>query len=112
MRRLGGAVVGGTVGALVGTQLSRCGRHSPVADRSFTSTLTVGHDHSLTVTEASWTAPPLAGETFVTTNNLDHTHTVTLTYVQLAAIGQGEIVTAKSSSNGHDHTFRIVLKET
>lgn len=90
----------------------RCGHGIPVSDRSFTSTVTLNHDHGLTITQSSWLSPPEAGQTFATTNNLMHTHQVFLTHNKLLKIGQGERISVTSGvTNNHTHEFTLVLRE-
>lgn len=95
-----------------GVVLSRCGQNSPSSDRSFTSTLTGGHGHSVTITQESWTYPPAPGWSYTTTNNFQHTHSVTLSYEQLISLGQGNAITVESSASNHSHIFTLRLVET
>ncbi len=72
-----------------------------------TSSVALGHTHTVCVLESDLTAPPSAGVTY-TTSGPDPTHTVTLTAAQLSSINGGMSVTVTTSTDGgHDHQFVI-----
>jgi len=74
---------------------------------SSTSSVALGHTHTVCVLETDLTNPPSAGVTY-TTSAPDPTHTVTLTAAQLASISGGTSVTVTTSTNGnHNHQFAI-----
>jgi hypothetical protein len=91
---------------------NRCGLHqTPSADRTFTSTQTEGHDHSVTIPLDTLTAPPQSGHTLTTTMAFSHTHTLTLSQEQLINIYNGYAVSKETDASSHSHTFLLVLKE-
>ena len=72
-----------------------------------TSSVALGHTHTVCVLESDLTTPPSAGVTY-TTSGPDPTHTVTLTAAQLSSINGGMAVTVTTSTaGGHDHQFVI-----
>ena len=72
---------------------------------SSTSSVTLGHTHTVCVLEADLTSPPSGGVTY-TTSGPDPTHTITLTAAQLSSINGGQSITVTTStSGGHTHQF-------
>jgi hypothetical protein len=102
----------GTV-ALLLVPMAACGASSAMASPgasgcagfSATSSVALGHTHTVCVLETDLTNPPSAGVTY-TTSGPDPTHTVTLTAAQLSAINGGQSVTVTTSTSaGHTHEF-------
>ena len=83
---------------------------SSVADVSVTSTVVNAHSHTINVSSSDQLHP--ADTTYTTSNTMGHTHTLTLTAGQLASIATGGTVTVTSSSSTvtgnhtHDFTFQ------
>jgi hypothetical protein len=76
---------------------------------SATSSVALGHTHTVCVLQTDLTNPPSAGVTY-TTSGPDPTHTVSLTAAQLTSIHQGQSVTVTTStSGGHTHQFVLSM---
>jgi hypothetical protein len=72
----------------------------------FTSSVDVGHMHTVTLEVSTIAAPPSAGVIRETSIDDQHLHTVTLTEQELRAIDAGETVTKTTSVvAAHVHTF-------
>lgn len=71
-----------------------------------TSTVTDNHTHTLCVPTTDLTSPPAAGKTYTTSVTLMHSHTVTLTQAQLQSIEGGTAVTVMTSGPAA-HNFTI-----
>ncbi len=70
-----------------------------------TSSVALGHTHTVCVLQADLTNPPSGGVTY-TTSGPDPTHTIALTAAQLSAINGGQSVTVTTSTSaGHTHQF-------
>lgn len=65
----------------------------------------VPHTHDLWIPYATLRSPPPQGVTLISTKARDHTHEVVLSHDQLAAVNNGETVSAKGGS----HTFVIAM---
>ena len=78
-----------------------------------TSTVSVGHTHALCVPLADLDTPPAAGATYSTSVTDGHQHTVTLTQAWLMAVAQGQTVQVTTSTvatgnlAGHTHDFAV-----
>lgn len=105
---------GGALGALFFMGLTNC--KSPAApetpndpnQRSFTSTSSDGHSHSITLNRSEIENPPAAGITRQTSSSSGHTHTFSMTQVQLQTVNGGTQVTiTDSTSSGHSHNYTI-----
>ncbi len=73
-----------------------------------TSSVALGHTHTVCVLQTDLTSPPSAGVTY-TTSGPDPTHMVSLTAAQLAMIQAGQTVTVTTSvANNHTHQFVLV----
>jgi len=83
---------------------------STVADLAVTSTVVNGHSHTVNVPANDQLHP--ADTTYTTSSTLNHTHTVTLTAAQLSSIASGGTVTVTTSASAvtgihtHDFTFQ------
>jgi hypothetical protein len=83
---------------------------SLVADLSVTSTVVNAHSHTINVSASDQLHP--ADTTYTTSNSMGHTHTLTLTAGQLSSIATGGTVTVTSSmstvtgNHTHDFTFQ------
>ena len=74
-----------------------------------TSTVALGHTHTVCVLSSDLSNPPSGGVTY-TTSGPDPTHTVTLTQAQLQSIQSGQSVTVTTSiANNHTHDFTISM---
>jgi hypothetical protein len=74
-----------------------------------TSTVALGHTHTVCVLSSDLSSPPSGGVTY-TTSGPDPTHTVTLTQAQLQSIQSGQSVTVTTSvANNHTHDFTIQM---
>jgi len=72
-----------------------------------TSTVALGHTHTVCVLQSDLANPPAAGVTY-TTSSPDPMHMVTLTQAQLRSIQAGQTVTVTTSvANNHTHNFTI-----
>jgi len=72
-----------------------------------TSSVALGHSHTVCVPAADLSAPPQGGGTF-TTSGPDPTHTITLSAAQLSAMAQGQSVSVTTSNDGaHTHDFML-----
>ncbi|HEY1691637.1 MAG TPA: hypothetical protein VGG39_05730 [Polyangiaceae bacterium] len=72
-----------------------------------TSTVALGHTHTVCVPSADLSNPPSGGATY-TTSGPDPTHTITLTQAQLQSIQSGQSVTVTTSvANNHTHDFTL-----
>ena len=86
------------------------GGGNPTTD-TYTSTITNGHTHDITIAIADFDAPPVGGFDGSTTQSGGHTHTVTLTQDQLKSIGGGGSVTVSTTvAGGHLHDFTFTRK--
>lgn len=78
-----------------------------------TSSVTLGHTHSLCVPLSDLDNPPAAGATYLTTTTDGHQHQVTLTQAQLMMVAQGQTVNVTTSTasapgfTGHTHAFAV-----
>ena len=73
-----------------------------------TSTVSAGHTHALCVPASDLDSPPAAGATYATSVTDGHQHTVTLTQAWLMSVAQGQKVTVTTSSvTGHTHAFVV-----
>lgn len=78
-----------------------------------TSTVSVGHTHTLCVPLADLDSPPAAGATYSSSVTDGHQHTVTLTQAWLMAVAQGQTVQVTTSAvatgnlAGHTHVFAV-----
>ena len=73
-----------------------------------TSSVALGHTHTVCVQESDLTYPPSGGATY-TTSGPDPTHTVTLSSAQLSMLNGGQTVTVTTSTNGgHSHQFVLM----
>lgn len=78
-----------------------------------TSTVVLGHSHTLCVPASDLNAPPAAGATYTTSTADGHTHTVALTPPQLSAVAQGQSVRVTTALGGtsqsglHSHDFAV-----
>ena len=83
---------------------------SSAADISATSTVVNGHRHTVNVPASDQTHP--ADTTYTTSSTLNHVHSVTLTASQLATLASGGTVTVTSTmstvtgNHQHDFTFQ------
>ncbi len=100
----------GALTVLAGSVLTACkSTTSPTnpTSKTFTSTTSVGHTHTITIQRAEIDAPPSAGISRQTSAN-GHTHTFTMNAAELATVAGGAAVTVTTSdTNGHNHQFTI-----
>jgi hypothetical protein len=74
---------------------------------SSTSTVALGHTHTVCVPQSDLSNPPEEGATYTTSPPMPM-HTITLTAAQLASIEAGQTVTVTTSTNAnHNHMFSI-----
>jgi hypothetical protein len=72
-----------------------------------TSTVTLGHTHTVCIPQSDLANPPAGGATY-TTSAPTPMHTVTLTQAQLESIQAGQAVTVTTSvANNHTHNFNV-----
>ena len=104
---------GGFLGALVYLGLTDC--KSPFEpeipdtnQKSFTSSSSSGHTHTVTITRAQVENPPAAGITLTTSSSGGHTHTFSMSQKQLQNVNnsQTETITDSTVSN-HTHQYQI-----
>jgi hypothetical protein len=78
-----------------------------------TSSVTLGHQHTLCVPLADLDNPPGGGASYVTSVTDAHQHQVTLTQADLVAVAQGQTVNVMTSTaaaaglSGHTHAFAV-----
>jgi hypothetical protein len=98
---------------LLSVPLASCASaKAPIAcDGGFSSsTVDVGHTHTLCVPSTDLAVPPPGGFTYPSSSNgaMPHTHDVSLSQVQLAQLGAGQPVKVTSAPTlGHTHDFTI-----
>jgi hypothetical protein len=91
----------GSAGSGAGTGGGGCNGLDP------TSTVALGHTHTVCVPQTDIDSPPAGGATY-TTSGPDPTHTLTLTQAELRAIQSGQPVTVTTSvANNHTHDFTL-----
>jgi hypothetical protein len=101
----------GALTSLAGTVLTACKSSSTTptnpANKTFTSTSSVGHSHTITIQRTEVDTPPSAGISRETSAN-GHTHTFTMSAAELTTVRGGAAVTVTTAdSNGHTHDFVI-----
>jgi hypothetical protein len=109
-------LVTGTTIALLLVPIAACGSSggttpgsASCSGVSSTSSVALGHTHTVCVLETDLTSPPSTGATY-TTSGPDPMHTIELTAAQLSSINGGQSVSVTTSTNGgHDHQF-VLLK--
>jgi hypothetical protein len=75
----------------------------------YTSSITGGHDHTFTIDDTSFTAPPDAGVSGDTSTDSSHSHSVSVTSAQLASVETGDSVSVTTGvAGGHTHVFTFV----
>jgi hypothetical protein len=108
--------VSGTTIAFLLVPLAACssgggatpGSASDCSGLSATSSVALGHTHTVCVLETDLTSRPAAGVTY-TTSLPDPMHTIFLTAAQLSMINGGQSVTVTTSTNGnHNHQFVLI----
>lgn len=112
---------GGVVTLLLTPVISACGSDSSSATSSTTnsttpgcdganetSTVSLGHTHSLCVPASDLDSPPAAGATYLTSITEGHQHMVTLTQAWLMAVASGvKVMVTTSTMDGHTHDFTV-----
>ena len=112
---------GGVVTLLLTPILSACGSTSsygtstttnptnPTCDGAGeTSSITLGHSHTLCVPLSDLDNPPATGATYSTGVTNGHQHQVTLTQAQLMSVAHGQTVTVMTSTvESHTHDFPV-----
>ena len=111
---------GGFVTLLLTPILSACGSDTsptstttnptnPTCDGAGeTSSITLGHSHTLCVPLSDLDDPPAAGATYSTGVTEAHQHQVTLTRAQLMSVAQGQTVNVMTSTvESHTHEFAV-----
>jgi hypothetical protein len=95
----------------VASVLEACGYESGATTCQGTlasSSVVLGHAHTVCVLAADLGSPPAGGRTYSTSSSGGHMHTVTLTQSELQRIAAGQVVMVTSSGDaGHSHTFAI-----
>jgi hypothetical protein len=75
----------------------------------YTSSITIGHDHTFSISFASFTNPPAGGVSGETSTSDGHTHHVFVAMEDLARVELGSSVTATTTTTaGHNHVFTFV----
>jgi hypothetical protein len=103
-------IIGAAAGAYIAGCSSSPTSPSAVADISVTSSVVNGHSHTANVPSSDQLRP--ADMTYTTSTSLNHQHSVTLTAGQLATLASGGTVTVTSTvstvtgSHQHDFTFQ------
>ena len=104
-------IIGAAVGVFVaGCSSSSPASPSAVGDISVTSSVVNGHSHTASVPASDQLHP--ADMTYMSSVTLNHQHSVTLTANQLATLASGGTVTVTSTvstvtgSHQHDFTFQ------
>lgn len=105
------SIFGGIVSAAAMLAMARCnGNESPEmpGSRSFTSSSSQGHTHSVTLQQSEVQSPPAGGISRSTSSSSGHTHTFTMTQAQLQTVNSGTAVTVTDSLvDGHTHDYVI-----
>lgn len=104
---------GGLLGGFVYLGLTNCkSPNAPVPSianqKTFTSSSSSGHTHSVTITKNQVENPPAAGITLTTSSSGGHTHLFSMSQQQLQNVnnGQAETITDSTVSN-HNHQYQI-----
>jgi hypothetical protein len=75
--------------------------------KTFTSSVTSGHTHTITITKVEIETPPVSGISRETSTT-GHSHTFTMSQEQLTTVNGGTaVVVTTSMTSGHTHTFSI-----
>ncbi len=86
-------------------------RSSPDSFQTFMSDERLDHEHSLLMRLVDVENPPAAGVTITTSASVDHQHTVTLSRADLRRLARGDRITVTTSTNDapttHAHTFLL-----
>jgi hypothetical protein len=113
---------GGVVTLLLTPVISACGSDSSSGTTSSTtnsttpgcdgagetSTVSLGHTHSLCVPASDLDSPSAAGATYLTSSTEGHQHMVTLTQAWLMAVASGaKVMVTTSTMDGHTHDFAV-----
>ncbi len=81
---------------------------NPPDEKSFYSTTSQNHSHSVTVTKLAIQSPPAEGYSHATSLVNSHVHTFTMSQSQLQAVKDGAKLDIETSvDNGHSHVFTI-----
>lgn len=105
---------GGALGALFFMGLTNC--KSPASpetpnnpdQKTFSSTSSSGHTHTITLNRSEVENPPAAGITRQTSSSSGHTHTFSMTQTQLQSVNNSTQVSITDSvSSGHSHNYTI-----
>ena len=94
--------------------LASCGSKHPTKPQStadanvFTSSVTLGHTHTITINKSDIDNPPAGGINTVTSVSLGHTHTFMMSQSDLQNVqaGNTDVVTT-GDTGGHAHDFTI-----
>ena len=74
---------------------------------SITSSISDGHNHSVSVSRSNVNTPP-TGSVTLTTSSAGHVHTITLTTSDYESLMKGDtIIITSTNVSGHMHTFSI-----
>jgi hypothetical protein len=81
---------------------------NPPDEKSFYSTTSQSHSHSVTITKLAIQSPPAEGYTHATSLVNSHVHTFSLSQAQLQSLKDGATLDVETSTDsGHSHTFTI-----
>lgn len=73
-----------------------------------TSSVSAGHAHTLCVPASDLSSPPAAGVTYATSITDGHDHGVTLSQAQLMGVASGgTVVVTTTTVSGHTHDFAV-----
>lgn len=76
--------------------------------RSFTSSSSDAHTHTVTIQRSEIENPPQGGITRSTSSNAGHTHSFSMTQQQLQNVNNGQTVTVTDSTvSNHNHQYQI-----
>ncbi len=96
-----------------GVLLASCGSSHPTKPKStadsfvFTSSVTAGHTHTVTIQKSDIETPPAAGISTVTSTVLGHNHTFNMSQSDLMSVQTGPVVVTTGDTGGHTHDFTI-----
>ncbi len=81
--------------------------------RSFVSTSSNAHSHSVVIQRAEVETPPAAGIMKTTSSTSAHTHSFAMTEAELTTVNDGTavVVTSGSSPTGGDHTHNFTISK-
>jgi hypothetical protein len=104
------AVLGVIVIMVFGVMLGLSGCSSEVQGKTYTSTVTNGHTHTVVIPNSDFTNPPKEKVYTTSKGNDGHTHQIVLREVNFSNINRGIAETRLTSNAKDGHSHEITIK--